>query len=258
MDPCATQEEVEVQRSFLDAFLKGDDRVGWASGTAPKVDLILRRGNVGFNNPEGEKQFRRRIESEWPIARTKYTPFYLAPDKTLSTVPAEVASKAKLAYRALGTIDNPQYLQFVTAPFAEETEITGHITAHLNVSMSPDSGGSLPRDIDLFLTLRHMDQNGVEILYTGTAGDGVPLCKGWLRVSLRKMNRDHARHRPYLPYRDYFSSDVLPVLPGESYPVDIEIWPTNVVLEVGDKLVFEVSSGDTQGREYLDVTLATL
>jgi hypothetical protein len=27
----------------------------------------------------------------------------------------------------------------------------------------------------------------------------------------------------------------------------VEVWPTNVVFAPGDKLVFEVSSGDTQG-----------
>ena len=53
--------------------------------------------------------------------------------------------------------------------------------------------------------------------------------------------------REYLPYRDYFSTDVLPVIPGEVYPVDVELWPTNVVLEKGDSLIFEVGSGDTQG-----------
>ena len=31
------------------------------------------------------------------------------------------------------------------------------------------------------------------------------------------------------------------------YEVDVEIWPTNVVVEKGGKLVLEVSSGDTQG-----------
>lgn len=31
------------------------------------------------------------------------------------------------------------------------------------------------------------------------------------------------------------------------YTVDIELWPTNVVVEKGGKLIFEVSSGDTQG-----------
>jgi hypothetical protein len=34
---------------------------------------------------------------------------------------------------ALGTLDNPQRLQFETESFTQETEITGHIVAHLNV-----------------------------------------------------------------------------------------------------------------------------
>lgn len=38
--------EVELQRSFLDAFLKGDDRAGWSTNKAPKVDLVLRKGDV--------------------------------------------------------------------------------------------------------------------------------------------------------------------------------------------------------------------
>ncbi len=31
------------------------------------------------------------------------------------------------------------------------------------------------------------------------------------------------------------------------YTVDLEIWPTNVIAEKGGRIVFEVSSGDTQG-----------
>jgi hypothetical protein len=64
---------------------------------------------------------------------------------------------------------------------------------------------------------------------------------------MRKVNEKHARNREYLPHRDYCSTDVLPVLPGEVYPVDVEVWPTNVVVEEGGKIVLEVSSGDTQG-----------
>ena len=246
--PFYYKEEVEIQKSFLDAFLKSKDRAGWADGSAPKVDLVLRKGNVGFNNPAGEKTFLRRHENEWPISRTQYIPYFLTPEHSLGTEQPRVEQTVKKSYRALGTLDKPSLLHFTTAPFEEETEITGHITAHLNVSMLPDAGGPLPRDIDLFLTLRHLDPQGDEILYTGTAGDGVPLCKGWLRVSLRTTNPAHPKHRPYLPHRDYFSTDVLPVMPGEMYAVDVEVWPTNVVLEEGDKLVFEVASGDTQGK----------
>ena len=244
--PFYYKEEVEVQKSFLDAFLKGKDTAGWSTGEAPKVDLLLRKGNVDFNNTAAEMQFQRRVETEWPLARTQYTKFYLSPNNLLQTEPPQ-SGLTKLDYRALGTLDNPHTVQFATPEFEQETEITGHITAHLNVSVTPDKGGPLPNDIDLFLTLRYISPSGEEVYYTGTAGDPVPLTKGWLRVSLRKVNEQHSRHRHYLPYRDYFSTDVLPVMPGEVYPVDVEIWPSNVVVEKGGKIILEVSSGDTQG-----------
>jgi predicted acyl esterase len=246
--PFYYHDEVEVQRSFLDAFLRNDDRVGWSvEGKVPSVDMVLRKGDPGFNDAEAERKFPRRTENEWPIARTKYTPYYLTPEKFLTTEKPALLRNQKLSYLALGTMESPQLVQFATPPAETETEITGHIVAHLNVSAGADVGGTLPSDIDLFLTLRHISPQGKEIFYTGTAGDPVPLCKGWLRVSMRKVNVDHSKNRPYLPYRDYFSTDVLPVLPGEVYAVDVEIWPTNVVLESGAKLVLEVSSGDTQG-----------
>lgn len=246
--PFYYNEEVEVQRSFLDAFLKGEDRVGWSvKGKVPAVDLVLRKGDVGFDNAEAEKVYERRTESEWPIARTQYSKFYLTPDKSLSQTQPTVTRSQKLSYEALGSLENPKVLQFTTPAFEQETEITGHIVAHLNVSVSPHASGPTPSDIDLFLTLRYMSPSGKEVHYTGTAGDPIPLAKGWLRVSLRKINTSHPRHREWLPHRDYFSTDVQPVIPGDVYPVDVEIWPTNVVVEKGAKIVFEVSSGDTQG-----------
>lgn len=216
-------------------------------GKGAAVDMVIRNGDLGFNDAEAERKFPRRTENEWPIARTQYTPYYLVPDQTLTTEKPELSGNHKLSYQALGTLENPQVLQFTTPPVQTETEITGHIVAHLNVSASADVGGTLPSDHDLFLTLRHFSSRGKEVFYTGTAGDPVPLCKGWLRVSLRKVNIDHPKHRPCLPCRDYFSTDVLPVLPGKVYAVDVEIWPTNVVLGLGARLVLEVSSGDTQG-----------
>ena len=137
--PFYYEEEVEVQRSFLDAFLKGEDRVGWSQEdkVAP-VSLALRKGNVGFNNAEKEKAYPRREEHEWPIARTKYTKFFLTPCLGLTMKgPPTTQIKSKVSYRALGTLDKPELVQFTTEPFLDETEITGNVTAHLNVSVSP-------------------------------------------------------------------------------------------------------------------------
>jgi predicted acyl esterase len=244
--PFYYSEEVEIQRGFLDSFLKGDDREGWLSGAIPPVDLVLRKGDVGFNDPAAERAYPRRTENEWPIARTQYTNFYLTPDEQLTAAPY-TGRYTKLTYDALGTMEEPQLIQFSTPPFESETEITGYVVAHLNVSLSADPRGPNPSDIDLFLTLRHISPEGKEVFYTGTAGDPVPLTKGWLRVSMRQVNDDNPKHRSYLPWRDYRACDVRPVIVGEVYAVDVEIWPTNVVVEKGGKLVLEVASGDTQG-----------
>lgn len=247
--PFYYEQEVAVQQSFLDAFLKGEDRDGWTTGKVPPVDLVLRKGDVPFNNPGEEKKFPRRAENEWPLARTQWSKWYLTMDKGLTpdVQQAQTALPTKFTYKALGTLEDPHLVQFTTDPFAQETEITGPVVAHLSVSSSPEAGGPTPSDIDIFVTLRHISPAGKEILYTGTAGDGVPLTKGWLRVSLRKVATDHPKNRPYLPWREYLSTDVQPVVVGEIYEVDVEVWATSVVVEEGGKLVFEVASGDTQG-----------
>lgn len=241
-------EEVEVQRSFLDAWLKDEDRAGWTQkGTLPAVDLVLRRGSVGYNNPAAEKTFLRRKENEWPLARTKYTPYYLTAAEGLQLAKPIQPLPQRLSYRALGKKQACDILTFISSPFDSETEITGHIVARLNVSVSRDRWGNTPSDLDLFISLRHLAPSGEEINYTGSSGDPVPVTKGWLRVSLRKTNPQHPRHRSWLPYRDFYSTDVLPVIPNEVYSVDVELWPTNVVVESGGRLVLEVSSGDTAG-----------
>jgi putative CocE/NonD family hydrolase len=277
--PFYYKEEVEIQKSFLNAFLKDDDRVGWSvPGKLPPVDIVLRQADVGFNDAAAERVYIRRTEMEWPIARTQYTPYYLTPSLGLTLAKPKTTSISKVSYTATGfeendrqeigavsqgwkplidTFDLDQQVSFTTDPFEAETEITGHITAHLNISVSPTIPGISPSEIDLFVTLRHISAVGTEVFYTGTAGNPVPLCKGWLRVSRRKVNKEHINHREWLPHRDYFSTDVLPVIPGEVHPVDVEIWPTNVVLDPGSKLVFEVSSGDTQGCERFKHTSPT-
>ncbi|KAK0311713.1 hypothetical protein LTR82_014242 [Friedmanniomyces endolithicus] len=247
--PFYYDEEVELQRSFLDAFLRDDDRDGWAEGKPAPVDIVLRKGDVGFNDAVAEKAYPRRTESEWPIARTQYTRYHLQPDLKLSKDSPYTGPEKTTSYKTLGMLNDPQLVQFTTEPFEAETEVTGHIVAHISVSASkasPDQQHE-PSDIDVFLTLRHISSDGKEVYYTGTAGDPVPLTKGWLRASLRKVEDQDPRHREWLPHREYRSTDVQEVKLDKVYELDVEVWPTNVVVEKGGKLVLEVSSGDTQG-----------
>ncbi|KAF1808145.1 alpha/beta-hydrolase [Eremomyces bilateralis CBS 781.70] len=265
--PFYQREEVLLQKSFLDAFLKGEDDRGWTHGEVNPVSVILREGDVGFNNAEKEKQFQRREESAWPLPQTRYTKYYLHSDKAMTLEPPPTETQNTLQWKAMEMAPQPArppqargpppvrdfskqpssgMLKFTTAPFQERTEFTGHVRAHLHVRI-PQQPGQTPSDIDLFVTIRHLDPNGKEIHYTGTAGDPVPVTKGWLRCSLRTTDPSHPHHRDYLPHRNYRSTDVQPLQVGETYAVDVEIWPTNVVVSPGNTLVFEVAGADTQG-----------
>ncbi|RDW67447.1 uncharacterized protein DSM5745_09313 [Aspergillus mulundensis] len=118
----------------------------------------------------------------------------------------------------------------------------------LNVSMSRRRWQSItPSAMDLFLSLRHISAAGDEVFDTGTTGEPAPITKGFLRVSLRKTNPEHPWHRPWLPHRNYLSTDTLPVTPNEVYSVDVELWPTNVVVQKGERLSLDVSGCELAG-----------
>jgi predicted acyl esterase len=240
--PFFYDESVDLQRSFLDACLKGEDREGWlVPGKKPSIDLCIRKGNPGFSDPEAErKMFPRRQESEWPLARTQYVEYHLHQDQTM-TVDKATQSGGVVSWEAPGS-----GVRFRTLPAKEQIEITGHPMARLSVAAAPRNG-STPTEIDLFLTIRHYDQSGKEIFYTGASGDPVPVVRGWLRVSLRKL-ADPASDplSAIMPVRNYFSTDVQEIVVGEVYTVDVEIWPTSVVLEPGETLELEVSSSDSE------------
>jgi predicted acyl esterase len=243
--PFFLPEEVEVQRSFLDAFLHGNDDAGWSiEGKLPAVSLLLRKGDPGFNDIAAEaSSFTRRPESEWPLARTQYTKLYLTPDRQLSfTEPA--LDTSKISYAALHS-SMEQAISFTTPPFDEEIEITGHIVLHVSVSVSGVAQNPCPSDMDLFVALHHF-QGDREVFYTGTTGQPIPVTNGHLRVSHRKVKSDHKHHRSWQPYRSYLSTDVQPVVPNEVYEVDIELIVTNVIVGKGGRLVLEISSADPE------------
>lgn len=137
--------------------------------------------------------------------------------------------------------------QFSTTAFDTPTEFTGHIKANLVMGVRGSDGKPAPKDLDVLVTLRHIGADGKEIFYTGTAGDPVPLCKGFLRASLRAIDESSPLHRDYLPFRKYSKKDVSYLKEGEKYNLLIEVWPTSVVVEKGARIIFEVSPKDTQG-----------
>jgi predicted acyl esterase len=204
-----------LQRRFFGHFLKGED-TGWDK--QPKVALNIRR--------PGEK-FTLRAENEWPLKRTQWTKFYLQPDdRSLSR--EQPKATTTVSYQTTG-----DGLTFLTPPMAQELEITGPVAAKLFVS-------SDTTDADLFLALRLLDPQGKEVVFIGSNDPRTPIGLGWLRASHRKLDRERT-----LPYRPWHTHDEeWPLTPGAPVELDIEIWPTCIVMPPGYRLGLNVRGKD--------------
>jgi predicted acyl esterase len=99
---------------------------------------------------------------------------------------------------------------------------------------------SATTDADLFLVLRVFDPSGQEVLFAGTVDPHTPVGQGWLRASHRKL--DHELSLPYRPYHSH--EEIQPLVPGERYDVDVEIWPTCIVVPAGFRIGLTVRGTD--------------
>jgi predicted acyl esterase len=206
----------DLQRRFFGHFLKGED-TGWEE--MPRVLLNIRH--------PGE-QFVLRGENEWPLARTQWTKYFLQPDK-LALLPQAPAVATKLDYDTTG-----HGLTFRTPPMTKRLEVTGPVAAKLWLS-------SQTTDADVFLVLRVFDPDGKEVTFIGSNDPRVPVGLGWLRASHRK--RDPQKSLPYWPWHTH--DEQWPLVPGEPAELDIEIWPTSIVVPEGFCLALTV-----RGRDY--------
>jgi hypothetical protein len=207
---------VRLQKRFFGHFLKGED-TGW--DTQPPVVLQVRRVDGGFEE---------RAEEGWPIPRTQWTRFHLHIDSgALEQQPDDDERSA--TFDALG-----DGLVFWTPSLEQELEITGPAAARLIVASSTT-------DADLFLTLRVLDPAGREVTFI--SGQDPHGCAGfgWLRASHRKT--DPERSRAWRPWHTHDEHE--PLTPGEPVELDVEIWPTSVIIPVGYRLGVSV-----QGRDF--------
>jgi predicted acyl esterase len=207
---------VSLQKKFLGHFLKGAD-TGWMS--QPKVQIQIRR--------PGQVKFEKRDETEWPLARTEWTRYYLDPDK-LALAKNPTAATARLEFEAMGA-----GLTFLSEPLREEMEITGPLAAKLFLSSSTT-------DADVFLVFRVFDPDGQEVTFYGALDPHTPIAQGWLRASHRKV--DPHRSRPYRPYHTH--DERQPLVPGEAVELDVEIWPTCIVIPAGYRFGLSILGKD--------------
>jgi predicted acyl esterase len=204
-----------LQKRFFGHFLKGEN-TGW--DTQPRVSLNIRR--------PGEN-FALRAEREWPLARTQWTKYYLQPD-TLGLTRDAPKGERQLTYAT-----SADGITFLTAPMTADLEITGPVATKLWLS-------SDTTDADLFLVLRVFDPAGNEVTFIGSNDPRVPIGLGWLRASHRKL--DAARTLPYRPYHTH--DEEWPLKPHEPVELDIEIWPTCIVVPPDHRVGLTVRGKD--------------
>ena len=205
---------LSLQKRFFERYLKGVDN-GWER--QPPVLLQVRRVD----------RFVTRAEDAWPIPRTRWTRFYLdAASKALGREPA--AGAAAVEYEALG-----DGVTFSTPPLDQETEVTGPVAAKLFVSSST-------ADADVFVVLRVFDPGGREVDFQGALDPHTPIGQGWLRASHRRL--DLALSTEWRPYQSH--DRVEPLRPGQAYELDVEIWPTSLVVPAGHRIALTILGKD--------------
>jgi predicted acyl esterase len=214
--PFYTDYGVKLQKRFFDHFLKGVAN-GWDK--QPRVQLQVRHVD----------KFVQRHESDWPLSRTRWTRYYLdLGDRTLST--NTPGGRASVEYDALG-----DGLTFSTPPLKQAMEITGPSALKLFLSSST-------QDADVFAVLRVFDPRGREVVFQGALDPHTPIAQGWLRASHRKLDPAMS-----LPYRPYHTHDAIePLTPGKPVELDVEIWPTCIVVPAGYRIALTI-----RGKDYV-------
>lgn len=212
---------VKLQKRFFGHFLKGKD-TGWDD--QPRVQLLVRYTD----------KFVERAEDNWPIPRTNWTKLYLNSNGLmLENSPPTAAGE--ISYEGLS-----EGVTFMMPTLSETIEVTGPSAAKLWVS-------SATEDADLFLVLRVFDPDGAEVVFQGAIDPHTPVGQGWLRASHRKLDPDLSE-----PYRPYHTHDERqPLTPGEAVELDIEIWPTSIVVPAGYSIGLTVRGKD---YEYGDLS----
>ncbi len=207
----------ELQLRFFDYFLKG--KGDWK--TQPRVQLQVRHLD----------KFVQRQENEWPLGRTKWTKLHLHPDSTLGSERSK--GSKKVSFEAMG-----DGLTFLSEPLERETEITGPLAARLVVSSSTS-------DADLFLVFRVFTADLREVTFMGAIDPHTPVAQGWLRASHRKL--DAKLSTEYRPYHSH--DEKQPLKKNVPVTLDVELWPTSIVVPAGYRLALSVRGKDYEWQK---------
>ncbi|MCP5328936.1 MAG: CocE/NonD family hydrolase [Sinobacteraceae bacterium] len=247
---CYDGATIAEHRRWFDYWLKGIEN--GVTEDAP-VRIQLRTGDGAYRLLE---------EHEWPIARTTYRRWYL--DASLSDwqgdgrrtdlrriTPEPPSSETSASYDAqldlgqpvlspMGPIGGtPRWqtgISFVSDPLSEDLVLIGYMKAGLWVA-------STSSDMDVFVSLRILDEDGREIRYDAPIHPAHPLHAapvghGLLKVSHRKF--DATRSTEYWPTHTHAEADHAPLRDGEIVAIELGLNPSSAMIRKGCRLRVDI------------------
>ena len=168
-----------------------------------------------------------RHETEWPLARTRWTEFYLRQNGGLSQLPPTVEenpdndSFVNTPWQR--ERDETPCLKYTTDEFSKDVEVTGPIALYLHASLSTD-------DANWMVVINDIHPHG----------SITPVSKGWLKASHREI--DETKSKSYLPFHPHTRG--IPVEPEKIYEYAIEMGATSNLFKAGHRLQFIIKGQD--------------
>jgi putative CocE/NonD family hydrolase len=199
-----SDEALAEQLSFFQSVLRGDD----APARSVRLEVREDRDTVAAV----------REEHEWPLARTRWTPLYLAGTGTLAAQPQTHPGSIGFNTRSRAAA--------FSWTFTQDTELTGPMATRLWVEAVGCD------DLNLFVGVEKW-RGGRFVPFEGSYGYGRDrVATGWQRVSLRALDADASQ--PWEPVPD--AVDPQPLRAGEVVAVDIALGHTATLWRAGEQL----------------------
>ena len=187
-----------------------------------------------------------RYETEWPLAETKWTRFFLREGGKLSTEPPHHTAQPQVfkndpwADASKGHV--PKAI-FETDPLKQNVEVTGPLALYWYASIeskglpartwrseAAEVLGPSALDTDWYLKLFDVDVDGSVRC----------LAEGWLKASHHEL--DENKSKPYSPHHPHTRS--LPIAPGEVVQYASDLRMTSNVFLAGHRIRVEISAQD--------------
>jgi len=168
---------------------------------------------------------RYRYENEWPLARTKWTKFYLGRSGELSSEPEQKEDLLPDSFVHVPPMisNEAPSLRYTTKPFNTPLEITGPMALYLYASTDAEDANFVAKLFMLYPT-----------------GEKRPVSGGYLKASHRAIIPE--KSKPGIPIHDHTRE--VPVKPGEVNEFAIEFREQSIVIPPGHRLELELTTMD--------------